>query len=64
MPIKNDLINLSNKIIQRLFNNSKNILGVLTRGTDYISKKPKDHPIQPNITDVINDVSKETWQTI
>ena len=52
------LINLSNKIIQRLFNKSKNILGVLTRGTDYISKKPKGHPIQPNIIDVINDVKK------
>lgn len=58
MPIKNYLINLSNKIIQRLFNKSKNILGVLTRGTDYISKKPKGHPIQPNIIDVINDVKK------
>jgi hypothetical protein len=58
MPIKIELINQSNKIIYILFKNSKNILGVLTRGTDYIAKKPKGHPIPPNITDIIHDVKK------
>lgn len=33
-------------------NNSK-VLGVLCRGTDYLLKKPKGHPIQPNPQEVI-----------
>ena len=56
LPIKKDLINLSNKLINKLFNKSKNILGVLARGTDYIALKPKSHPIQPNISNIIKDV--------
>ena len=56
-PIKKELIILSNKIMYKLFHNSKNILGVLTRGTDYISMRPKNHPIPPNISDLIKDVN-------
>lgn len=56
MPIKNSIIELSNRIMKKLFNNSNNILGVLIRGTDYISLKPKMHPIQPTIDMVISDV--------
>lgn len=56
MPIKNNIIELSNKIMKKLFNNSNNILGVLVRGTDYISIKPKGHPIQPTIDMVVSDV--------
>lgn len=29
------------------------VLGVLCRGTDYLLKRPKDHPIQPNPQEVI-----------
>lgn len=56
MPIKNNIMKLSNKIMKKLFNKSNNILGVLIRGTDYISIKPKLHPIQPTIDMVISDV--------
>ena len=56
MPIKNSIIELSNRIMKKLFKNSNNILGVLIRGTDYISLKPKMHPIQPTIDMVISDV--------
>ena len=55
-PIKRELIVLSNKIMNNLFKNSRNILGVLARGTDYIAMKPKTHPVQPNISDIIKDV--------
>ena len=48
---------LDNKI-DMLFNGKGKILGVLCRGTDYVLKKPKGHPIQPNPEDVIKD-SKE-----
>ena len=58
MPIKIELINQANNIIYLLFKNSKNILGVLARGTDYIARRPKGHPIPPNITDIIHDVKK------
>ena len=54
--IKKELILLSNKMRYALFHNSKNVLGVLTRGTDYISRKPKSHPIPPDILDLIQDV--------
>ena len=40
IPIKNEIINESNNIIKIIFKDSKNILGVLLRGTDYIAMKP------------------------
>ena len=58
IPIKDEIINESNKFRKKLFNNSNNILGVLVRGTDYISIRPKDHPIQPNPEIVVKDVKK------
>ena len=58
MPIKKEIIDLSKKIMYKLFKNSKNILGVLARGTDYIYKKPKNHPIPPNLMEIIHDVKE------
>ncbi len=37
----------------------KRVLGVLCRGTDYIMTKPKGHPIQPSIEEVINLVRQK-----
>ena len=37
----------------------KRVLGVLCRGTDYTANKPKGHPIQPDIDDVIVLVKKK-----
>ncbi len=45
-----EYIDSENKVLGDL----ENVLGVLMRGTDYISLKPKGHPIQPNTEDVIN----------
>ena len=56
--IKMEILILAKKIMYHLFKNSKNILGVLTRGTDYISKKPYGHPIPPDIVDLIYDVKE------
>ena len=58
MSIKREIIDLSKKIMYKLFKNSKNILGVLARGTDYISIKPKGHPIPPNLMELIHDVKE------
>lgn len=33
----------------------KKVLGVICRGTDYIKTKPKYHPIQPKIEDIIKE---------
>jgi hypothetical protein len=55
MPLKNEIIKESNYIINRIFKESRNILGVLLRGTDYVAKKPHLHPIPPKTKDVIKD---------
>ena len=57
-PIKNEIIDLSRKIKYKLFKKSKNVLGVLTRGTDFLSLRPKGHPIPPKITDLNKDVKE------
>ena len=56
IPIKNEIINESNNIIKTIFKDSKNVLGVLLRGTDYLAIKPRNHPIPPKVEDVIEDV--------
>ena len=56
IPIKNEIINESNNIIKTIFKDSKNILGVLLRGTDYVAMKPHNHPIPPKTENVIKDV--------
>ena len=58
IPIKKEIIKESNSIIKKLFNNSKNVLGVKFRGTDYIKLKPRGHPIPPKVDDAIQDVKK------
>ena len=56
MPIKKEILQEVYIIMKKLFHNSKNILGVLIRGTDYISKKPKGHSIPPKVEQVVKDV--------
>ena len=56
MPLKNEIKEEANNIMKNLFNNSKNILGVKIRGTDYLSVKPKNHSKQPKVEQVILDV--------
>ena len=56
MPIKNEIMIEVNEIMKHLFGNSKNILGVKMRGTDYIAAKPPGHSIPPKVEQVISDV--------
>lgn len=58
IPIKNEIIKELNNIMKTLFKSSNNILGILTRGTDYLAKKPKKHPIPPSSKRIINDIKK------
>jgi len=56
IPIKNEIQKESNFIIQNLFNNSTNVLGVKIRGTDYFKLKLKVHPIPPGLDLAIEGV--------
>ena len=55
MPIKNEIIEEANIIWNKLFNNSKNVLGVLARGTDFVDLKPSGHSIPPSKEKIIED---------
>jgi hypothetical protein len=52
------MINKANIIIKELLNNSKNLLGILIRRTDFISSKQKLHPIPPKSEIVIRDIKE------
>ena len=61
----NEYIHFNNKtqhyfdlLYDELFRGKGKILGVLCRGTDYVLKKPVNHPIQPRPEDVINDAKQ------
>lgn len=56
IPIKKEIIKETEIIINKLFKDSNNILGVLIRGTDYIARKPRGHPIPPKAEQVIEDI--------
>ena len=56
MPIKNEIINEVKFYMKKFFGNSKNVLGVLMRGTDYINRR--SHFIPPQIGQVISDVKE------
>ena len=56
MPIKSEILVESNHIFKNLFKGSHNILGILMRGTDYVSIKPQSHPIPPEPEMVIRDI--------
>jgi hypothetical protein len=56
IPIKKEIIYESNLIFKKLLKNSANVLGIILRGTDYLSIKPKDHPIPPSSEIVIKDI--------
>ena len=56
MPVKKEIINDANKIRIKLLKSSRNVLGVLIRGTDYLAMRPKNHPKQPDSKLVIRDI--------
>jgi hypothetical protein len=49
--------------LKNILNDNDRTLGVLCRGTDYIQRKPPNHPIQPNPLDVINK-AKEIYSQL
>nr|MBQ8252758.1 hypothetical protein [Lachnospiraceae bacterium] len=58
MPFSDNLNNLIQSTLNDLpFENSK-ILGVLCRGTDYLSLRPYNHPCQPDCREIIDEATK------
>ncbi|CVI67331.1 hypothetical protein NDGK_00843 [Clostridiales bacterium CHKCI001] len=43
---------------QTLFSGKKRVLGVICRGTDYVTLHPPGHPVQPSVDDVIAHCKK------
>lgn len=58
LVIKNDILTELDELKNKMFQGKK-VLGVLLRGTDYISKRPENHPIQPTIDLAIEKIDKE-----
>ena len=56
VPIKKQIILEAERIKLKLFGNSNNILGILIRGTDFISVMPKGHHIPPTCEMVFEDI--------
>ena len=59
----NQHIKLNEKIIERVNNYCKRVdlnkcVGVYCRGTDYVSLKPKGHPVQPSVEEVIEKIEE------
>ena len=49
-------MNEANSIMKKFFGYSRNILGVMIRGTNYVALRPKGHSKQPTVEQVISDV--------
>ena len=58
IPIKTKILLDSELIRNNLFKESKNVLGILMRGTDYIARKPRGHPIPPTTELIIKDIKE------
>ena len=55
MSVKKNIYKEVDNIWQDLFGNSKNVLGILIRGTDYRANEPHGHSVHPSFKIVIND---------
>ena len=60
LRVKTDILEEMEDLKKKLFAGKKT-LGVLCRGTDYTEQHPKNHPIQPEVTELISKV-KRTMQ--
>jgi hypothetical protein len=56
--IKREYINIFDMFFAKYRNNGERILGVLARGTDYVTLQPKGHPVQPTTELILNDAKK------
>ena len=50
--VREDIIKETDALFEAMFHGEK-VLGVLCRGTDYLSNRPKNHPVQPEPQEAI-----------
>lgn len=53
MPVSGDILALADEKAESLGMKGKRVAGVLCRGTDYVATKPRQHPVQPEVDEVI-----------
>lgn len=58
IKVNADILEKAEKNFNDFFSKNDKVLGVFLRGTDYVKLSPKDHPIQPGIEIVMEDVAK------
>lgn len=61
IKLNNVAQNAVNDKYQELFSAEDRILGIKCRGTDYLNGKPKNHPVQPSVEQVL-DKAKEMFK--
>lgn len=57
LHVKADILKEADSFRERMFC-GKRVLGVLCRGTDYVDQHPKNHPIQPEIDELIKKAAE------
>lgn len=43
---------------EKILQGKENVLGVVVRGTDYLKTKPKGHPVQPDLEEVVEKIKE------
>lgn len=56
--IHDSIIKQADKKHEELFGCNEKVLGVLARGTDYVAMKPAGHPIQPDVSQIVERVKQ------
>ena len=56
MSVKKEIIDETNIIWKELFGDTRNVLGVIARGTDFVNLRPSGHSIPPSTETMIRDV--------
>ena len=46
------------ELYDKMFLRQDRVLGIRCRGTDYVNEKPKNHPRQPEITDILREAKR------
>jgi len=60
--LRKSVLDKINREMENLFHNEDKILGILARGTDYVARKPKEHPVQPEV-EVLFEKAEWVMQT-
>ena len=53
-----DIQKMADDKYRELFGEASDVLGIFIRGTDYVALKPKGHPIQPSVEQVIEKANE------